>query len=128
VKRRFITPQKKTHELELNSEIVQQKPKFEIALITIGRNAGEEFNVREDFNWLQDEINLINTAWRLLSARKKGSCCSKHRWCYRNRKLENKVDAIPLPWQPGQEGGNSVADVFRKVAPSGKLTMTFPIK
>jgi hypothetical protein len=44
VKRRFINTPKKT-ELELNSEIVQKKPKSEIALITIGRNAGEECNV-----------------------------------------------------------------------------------
>jgi hypothetical protein len=39
--------------------------------------------------------------------------------------LENKVDAIPLPWQPGQEGGNSVADVFWKSNPFRKINNDF---
>ncbi len=128
----LATP-RRLQELELNSEIVQQKAKSsELALITIGRNAGEgdDRKVVEDFNLAQDEINLINTVSAAFNAQGKkvvvvlniGGVIETASW-------KNKVDAILLPWQPGQEGGNSVADVFSgKVTPSGKLTMTFPVK
>ncbi|MGO4819498.1 glycoside hydrolase family 3 N-terminal domain-containing protein [Flavobacterium sp. W22_SRS_FP1] len=128
----LATP-KRLQELELNLEIVTQKAKSsELALITIGRNAGEgdDRKVDEDFNLAQDEINLINTVSTAFHAQGKkvvvvlniGGVIETASW-------KDKVDAILLPWQPGQEGGNSVADVFSgKVTPSGKLTMTFPVK
>jgi beta-glucosidase len=128
----LATP-KRIVELELNKEIIANKANSsELALITIGRNAGEnaDRNVDEDFNLAADEVALINTISEAFHAKGKkvvvvlniGGVIETASW-------KDKVDAILLPWQPGQEGGNSVADVFSgKVTPSGKLTMTFPVK
>lgn len=128
----LATP-KRIVELELNKVNIESKANSsELALITIGRNAGEgdDRKVDEDFNLAADEVALINNVSNAFHANGKkvvvvlniGGVIETASW-------RDKVDAIILPWQPGQEGGNSVADVFTgKVSPSGKLTMTFPVK
>ncbi|MEC4005832.1 glycoside hydrolase family 3 N-terminal domain-containing protein [Flavobacterium sp. SUN052] len=128
----LATP-KRLAELELSKEIIANKANSsELAVITIGRNAGEaaDRNVDADFNLAPDEVTLIDNVTEAFHAKGKkvvvilniGGVIETASW-------KDKVDAILLPWQPGQEGGNSVADVFSgKVNPSGRLTMTFPVK
>ncbi|WP_443944563.1 glycoside hydrolase family 3 N-terminal domain-containing protein [Pedobacter sp. AW1-32] len=120
-------------ELELSKETIAQKAaSTALAIITIGRNSGEggDRTVDNDFNLAADEVNLINNVTDAFHAKGKkvvvilniGGVIETANW-------KDKVDAILLSWQPGQEGGNSVADIFDgKVNPSGKLTMTFPAK
>ncbi len=128
----LATP-KRILELELNKDLIVNKANSsELAVITIGRNAGEaaDRNVDSDFNLAPDEVTLIDNVSNAFHAQGKkvvvilniGGVIETASW-------KDKVDAILLPWQPGQEGGNSVADVFTgKVTPSGKLSMTFPVK
>jgi beta-glucosidase len=98
--------------------MVQNKAKTsELALITI-RNAGEgdDRKIDEDFNLAQDEINMINIVSQAFHAPRSGGL--NIGGVIETASWKDKVDAILLPWQPGQEGGNSVADVFRKSNPS----------
>jgi beta-glucosidase len=115
-----------------NDQIKSAAAKSEMALIAIGRNAGEGNDRKEadDYNLTQKELQLIKSVAAAFHALNKkvvvtlniGGVVDVMQW-------RDDVDAILLAWQPGLEGGNAMADVVSgKVNPSGKLATTFPAK
>jgi len=123
--------QPKLDEIEITERCVQHElPNADAAIITIGRQAGEGIDrTIEEFNLTQDEQDMIFRVSDLFHAANKpviviinsGSVMETASW-------RDRVDAILMAWQPGEEGGNSVADVLTgKVNPSGKVTSTWPI-
>ena len=124
--------QPKLDEIEITERCVAHELKeADAAIITIGRQAGEGMDrkIEGEFNLSQIETDMIARVSDLFHQAGKpviviinsGSVMETASW-------RDRVDAILVAWQPGMEGGNSVADVLTgKQNPSGRLTMTWPI-
>ena len=112
-------------------ELTKQAETVDIAVITIGRVSGEFMDRKvSDFNLSNSERQLIEQVCEIYHKAGKqvvvllniGGVIETTSW-------NALPDAILCAWQAGQEGGNSVVDVLSgKQSPSGKFTMTWPVK
>lgn len=122
-----------TPELEFNlGDIEKSATTTDIAIFTIGRNAGEggDRKVEGDFNLSEQEKSSIKNIANAFHAQGKkivvvlniGGPIETASW-------KDNVDAILLAWQPGIEAGNAITDILSgTINPSGKLAITFPMK
>jgi len=118
-------------EMEIETDAADRAAtSYDAAIVTIGRNSGEfaDRKLEGDFNLSPTEFELIQKVSTAFRSRGKpvivvlniGGVVETASW-------KDLADAILIAWQPGQEGGNAIADVISgRVNPSGKLPMTFP--
>ena len=111
--------------------IERQAQHNDVAVVVIGRIAGEGADraVKDDFELTSIERELLqNISMSYHKELKQVVVVLNIVGVIETASWKHMVDAIVLPWAPGQEGANAVADILKgKVNPSGKLPMTLPI-
>lgn len=113
-----------------DSDLTRAAKDDDIAVITLERLSGEGSDRSiSDFNLSKEELELINKVTDAFHKEgKKAVVVLNIGGVIESASWKNIPDAILLPWQCGQEIGNSVADILSgKLFPSGKLPMTWPV-
>jgi len=126
-----IMPKLPEMDLLKDNTVEETAERTDVGIIVLGRISGEGSDRKPekgDFYLSDDEQELIEIVSKAYHARNKrvvvilnvGGPIEVMSW-------RDKVDAILLAWQAGQEMGRVVADILSgKVNPSGKLPTTFP--
>ncbi|MCB9504083.1 MAG: glycoside hydrolase family 3 C-terminal domain-containing protein [Deferribacteres bacterium] len=122
----------RTPEMMVSTEMVRKTvAESDIALVAISRNSGEGGDRKAeqgDFYLTDREKSIISTVATIYHKNAKkvvvvlniGGVIETSSW-------SEQPDAILVSWQPGQEAGNSLADVLSgTVNPSGRLAVSFP--
>ena len=111
------------------NEIKKYEKKADIAIITLGRSAGENYE-NGYLPITKTELNLVKNVSEIFhTAGKKVVVVLNVAGVWETSSWRDNVDAILLAWLPGQEGGHAVADILKgAVNPSGKLPDSFPLK
>ena len=112
-------------------DLKKQAETADIAVITLGRLSGEFLDRKvADFNLSASERQLLQQVCDVYhKANKKVVVLLNIGGVIETASWKDLPDAILCAWQAGQEGGNSVVDVLSgKQSPSGKFTMTWPVK
>jgi beta-glucosidase len=127
----YKNPTPPAPEYALDNELLNKKvATSDIAIFAIGKRIGEGNDGKIEGNYYltdAEKTAIKSVAETFHTQNKKvivvlnvGNVLDVMQW-------RDYADAILLAWQPGQEGGNAIADVLSgKVNPSGKLSTTFP--
>ncbi|MBM6992887.1 MAG: glycoside hydrolase family 3 C-terminal domain-containing protein [Prevotella sp.] len=103
----------------------------DVAVITLGKTSGEfaDRNISDNFNMTDAEKAMVRkVAAAFHKAGKKVVVILNVCGVVETKSWIDNADAVLVAWLPGQEGGNSVADILTgKENPSGRLPMTWPV-